>query len=134
MQERLQEQIEEIARRDRRYPPEAYVLVFEGLECALARMSSRRHVTPSELVEGVREAALSQWGFLARAVLESWGVQDTGAVGDLVFNLIRRGLLEAGEDDTPEQFVGVFSFDDGFDRAFRESLERDPPRLVARGV
>ncbi len=134
MQDRLQEQIEEIARRDRRYPPDAYVLVFEGLECALARMSTRRHVTPSELVEGVREAALSQWGLLARAVLESWNIRETGAVGDLVFNLIRRGLLEAGEDDTPVQFQGVFTFDDGFETAFRESLQRDPPRLVGRSA
>lgn len=134
MQDRLQEQIDEIAARDRRYPAEAYVLVFEGLECALARMTARRHVTPAELVEGVREAALSNWGLLARAVLESWNIQDTGAIGDLVFNLIRRGLLEAGEDDTPAQFQGVFSFDDGFDLAFEKSLEADPPRLVVRGV
>ena len=134
MQDRLQEQIDEIAKRDRRYPSEAYVLVFEGLECALARMSTRRHVTPAELVEGVREAALSQWGLLARAVLESWNIHETGAIGDLVFNLIRRGLLEAGEDDTPQQFQGVFSFDDGFSVAFEKSLESDPPRLVTRGV
>ena len=97
-------------------------------------MSTRRHVTPSELVEGVREAALTQWGLLARAVLESWNIDDTGAVGDLVFNLIRRGLLEAGEDDTPQQFQGVFSFDDGFDLAFEKSLEADPPRLATRTV
>ncbi len=134
MQDRLQEQINEIAQRDRRYPAEAYVLVFEGLECALARMSTRRHVTPCELVEGVREAALSQFGLLARAVLESWNIHDTGAVGDLVFNLIRRGLLEAGEDDTPQQFQGVFSFDDGFELAFEKVLETDPPRLATRIV
>ncbi len=134
MQDRLQEQIEEIARRDRRYPPDAYVLVFEGLECALGRLAARRHVTPAELVEGVRDAALDQYGLLARAVLESWNVRDTGAVGDLVFNLIKRGLLEAGEDDTAEQFRGVFEFDDGFERAFDESLERNPPRLAARAV
>lgn len=134
MQDRLQEQIDEIARRDRRYPAEAYVLVFEGLECALARIAARRHVTPSELVLGVREAALNQWGLLARAVLESWNISETGAVGDLVFNLIRHGLLEAGEDDTPEQFVGVFSFEDGFAEAFDALLEDDPPRLAARGA
>lgn len=134
MQDRLQEQIDELARRDRRYPGDAYVLVFEGLECALARIPARRHVTPAELVLGVREAALNQWGLLARAVLESWNIHETGAVGDLVFNLIRHGLLEAGEDDTPEQFMRVFSFDDGFEAAFDELLESDPPRLAARGV
>ena len=134
MQDRLQEQIDEIAQRDRRYPADAYVLVFEGLECALARISARRHVTPDELVLGVREAALNQWGLLARAVLESWSICETGAVGDLVFNLIKHGLLEAGEDDTPEQFVGVFSYDDGFHDGFESLLADDPPRLAARGA
>ena len=73
-------------------------------------------------------------GLLAGAVLESWNIRETGAVGDLVFNLIKHGLLEAGEDDTPEQFVGVFSFDDGFHEGFESLLEDDPPRLAARGA
>ena len=129
MSERLERSIEELARTDRRYPPAAYMVVFEGLECALARLPARRHVTPRELVEGVREAALKQWGLLARTVLESWNVRTSGAIGDLVFNLIERKLLVAGADDNRTQFEDIFDFDEGFDRAFAEELERDPPKL-----
>ena len=83
MSERLERSIEELARQDRRYPPQAYMLVFEGLEVALAKLPARRHVTPHELVDGVREAALQQWGLLARTVLESWNVRSTGEIGDV---------------------------------------------------
>ena len=129
MSERLERSIEELARQDRRYPPMAYMLVFEGLECALARLPARRHVTPRELAEGVREAALKQWGLLARTVLESWNIRSTGEIGDLVFNLIERKLLVAGAEDNRTQFEDLFDFDEGFDRAFADELERDPPQL-----
>ncbi len=134
MQDRLTEQIDELARQDRRYPAASYMLVFEGLEHALARLVSRRHVTPVELVRGVRDAALEQFGLLAREVLRGWNITRSGDVGELVFNLIDRGLLEAGEDDSRDQFEAVLDFDAAFDAAFLESLERDPPRLLVRGV
>lgn len=131
MSERLERSIEELARQDRRYPPQAYMLVFEGLEVALAKLPARRHVTPRELVDGVREAALKQWGLLARTVLESWNVRTTGEIGDLVFNLIERKLLVAGTDDNRTQFEDAFEFQDGFDRAFLDDLESDPPQLCS---
>jgi uncharacterized repeat protein (TIGR04138 family) len=134
MRDRLQDQLEDLAQEDRRYPPDAYLLVFEGLEAALARLTARRHVTPAELVAGVRDAAVDQFGLMARAVLESWNMRSGGAVGDLVFNLIQRGLLEAGEDDTREKFENAYELNEGLGEAFLESLERDPPRLVARGA
>ena len=131
MSERLERSIEELARQDKRYPPAAYMLVFDGLECALAKLPARRHVTPRELIEGVREAALKQWGLLARTVLESWNIRSSGAIGDLVFNLIERKLLVAGADDNRTQFEDAFDFHDGFDRAFAEELDRDPPQLCS---
>jgi uncharacterized repeat protein (TIGR04138 family) len=131
MSERLEKSIEELARQDRRYPPAAYMLVFEGLERALAKLPARRHVTPHELAEGVREVALEQWGLLARSVLESWNVRSAGGIGDLVFNLIERGLLVAGADDSRAQFEDAFDFHDGLDRAFLTELERDPPTVSA---
>jgi uncharacterized repeat protein (TIGR04138 family) len=131
MSERLERSIEELARQDRRYPPAAYMLVFEGLESALAKLPARRHVTPRELVEGVRDAAVTQWGLMARTVLESWNIRTTGEIGDLVFNLIERKLLVAGAEDSRTQFEDLFEFTDGFDRAFAEELGRTPPSMRA---
>ena len=131
MSERLNRSLEELTRLDRRYPSEAYMLVFEGLECALAKLPARRHVSPRELVEGVREAALREFGLLAKGVLDAWNVRSTGDIGDLVFNLIEKKLLVASAEDTRAQFEDLFSFDDGFERAFLDHLERDPPALTS---
>jgi uncharacterized repeat protein (TIGR04138 family) len=129
MSEKLERSIEELARSDRRFPPAAYMLVFEGLEVALARLAHRRHVAPAELVDGIRVAAIEQWGLLARNVLESWNVRTTADLGDLVFNLIARGLLVAGDDDHRAQFENAFDFHEGFDDTFLTDLERLPPRV-----
>jgi uncharacterized repeat protein (TIGR04138 family) len=131
MSERLERSIEELAREDRRFPPAAYMLVFEGLERALAKLPARRHVTPRELVDGVREVALKEWGLLARTVLESWNIQSSGEIGDIVFNLIEKKLLVAGAQDSRAQFEEALDFDEGLDRAFLAGLEKDPPKLVA---
>src|SRR6185503_9616022 len=131
MSERLEKSLEELARQDRRYPPPAYLIVFEGLECALAKLPARRHVTPRELIEGVREAVLRDWGLLARTVLESWNIRTSGEIGDLVFNLIEKKLLVAGAEDSRAQFEDAFDFYEGLDRAFLDRLERDPPHLSA---
>ena len=50
---------------------------------------------------------------------------------DLVFNLIERKLLVAGADDNRALFDDVFDFESGFDRAFDEGLDRDPPQLCS---
>lgn len=134
MSEKLERSIEDLAREDRRFPPAAYLLVFEGLEVAIARLSQRRHVAPQELLEGIRASALDQWGFLARTVLASWNVHTTADLGDLVFNLIHRGLLVAGDDDHRAQFVGVFDFREAFDEAFLDEMRRNPPHLVAARI
>ena len=131
MSERLERSIEELARQDRRFPPAAYMLVFEGLESALAKLPARRHVTPRELADGVRECAVREWGLLARTVLESWNVRSTADIGDIVFNLIERKLLVAGAEDNRTQFEDVFDFQEAFDRTFLDGLERDPPRVSA---
>ncbi len=129
MSERLTRSIEELVQQDGRYPPAAYMLVFEGLEVALAKLPARRHVTPRELVEGVRDVALRDFGMLAKSVLESWNVHSTGAIGDLVFKLIEKKLLVAGAEDNRTQFEEVFDFEDGITQAFLEAMERDPPTL-----
>lgn len=134
MSEKLERSIEDLAREDRRFPPPAYLLVFEGLETALARLPNRRHVAPRELLEGIRDSALDQWGFLARTVLESWNVRKTSDLGDLVFSLIKRGLLVAGDEDNRSQFDGVFEFEEAFDETFLERLASEPPRVVAARV
>ena len=117
------ESILRICRRDGRYAPQAYYFVFDALDYTIQRMNKMRHVTGRELLEGVRLYATENFGFLARSVLEEWGVRSTEDLGNIVFNLVEGELLSRTETDRREDFVDVFDFDDAFDQSFRKSLQ-----------
>ena len=117
------ESILRICRRDGRYAPQAYYFVFDALDYTIQRMHKMRHVTGRELLEGVRLYATENFGFLARSVLEEWGVRSTEDLGNIVFNLVEGELLSRTETDTRADFVDVFDFDDAFDQSFRKSLQ-----------
>jgi uncharacterized repeat protein (TIGR04138 family) len=105
--------------RDRRYSRDAYVFVSEALGYTVRRSGRAGHVTGRELCEGFRDHALEQFGRLARLVLESWGVRSSEDIGDIVFNMVRIGLLRKTDEDRREDFVGVLDFEEAFDRGFQ---------------
>ena len=87
--------IAELLRRDTRYHFDAYVFVFEalrhgqevlgmGTEHLSAEVSDddgddkpQRHVTGQELCEAMRQFAHEQYGYMAKSVLNHWGIQST---------------------------------------------------------
>lgn len=123
----LEVKIEELARSDRRYACEAYQFVFETLDFVLSHPGCRRspvakHIQVSELLEGMRQFGLDQFGPLARCVFESWGVYTTDDFGEIVFRLIDRDLLHQGEHDRKEDFSNAFDFHEAFEAAYRPTL------------
>ncbi len=113
----------DLLQRDTRYRAEAYHFVFDALDFTLStRGGGRRHVTGSEILEGVRRLALERFGYLARSVFEHWGVSCTGDFGEIVFNLIAADLLQKTADDRKEDFEGLYEFEVAFDLAFDETL------------
>ena len=115
---KLEDGIRVIVRKDPRFARDAYFFIFEALEYTLSRLDSRRHVTGKELLEGVREFALRQWGFLARTVFYEWGVTSTEHIGELVFNLVNESLLMKNDSDTLADFRNGFDFAEALDGAF----------------
>jgi uncharacterized repeat protein (TIGR04138 family) len=114
----------DLARRDPRYRPEAYHFTFEALDYTLnARGGSRRHVSGPEIMEGVRQLAIEQFGFLARTVFGAWGIERTDDFGEIVFNLIAADLLQKTADDRKEDFFGLYDFGESFEEAFDRTLE-----------
>jgi uncharacterized repeat protein (TIGR04138 family) len=129
----------ELLRQDRRYKLDAYIFVFEALNYAqnvlgLGRdcpsesaglnddeedEGPQRHVTGQQLCEAVRQYALDQYGYMAKTVLNSWGIRATGDVGEIVFNLIRVGRMRKTKDDSREDFENVYDFDAVFSREFK---------------
>jgi uncharacterized repeat protein (TIGR04138 family) len=114
------EVLRQITKEDKRYSQEAYFFVYRALSfCAnrLEREAPPGHVTGRELLDGIRDLAKKEFGFLAKLVFNSWGVHSTRDFGNIVFNLVARELMGAREDDRVEDF------EDGFD--FTEAFEAD---------
>jgi uncharacterized repeat protein (TIGR04138 family) len=126
---------------DRRYAFDAYVFVFEALRYAQEELglgadlpaeeeddedsdakTTPRHLTGQELCEAIRQYALEQYGYMAKCVLNQWGVYKTGDFGEMVFSLIRIGEMRKTPHDRREDFDDVFDFDDGLTGQFKITL------------
>jgi uncharacterized repeat protein (TIGR04138 family) len=110
--------VEKIRARDRRYSPEAYLLVIDAVESVLVEMSEMRHMSGSELCEGLRKLAVARFGPMAKEVLNFWGVRTTEDFGVIVFNLVEAGLLLKTEEDRIDDFLDVYDFDEVFERNY----------------
>jgi uncharacterized repeat protein (TIGR04138 family) len=105
------------------FPPQAYQFVREGLAHTVKSIhgdtpglpeEEGRHVSGQQLCMGLRDYALRQYGRLAKMVLGSWNIHETGDFGRIVFAMIEAGLMRKTEEDTPEDFQGVFDFEEAF--------------------
>jgi uncharacterized repeat protein (TIGR04138 family) len=70
-----------------------------------------RHVSGQELCIAIRSLALEQYGYMAKCVLNRWGIHETGDFGNIVFNLITIGQMRKTDRDRREDFDNVFDFD-----------------------
>ena len=81
-----------------------------------------RHISGQQLCEAARLYALEQYGYMAKTVLNSWGVQSTHDLGEVVFEMIELGMMRMSDKDRREDFDNVYDFDDAFRQRFRISL------------
>jgi len=104
------------------YPPAAFAFVQEGLRHTVDTLrdaepempDSGRHVSGRELCLGLRDYAIRQYGPLTRSVMRSWRVHRTEDFGRIVFALVEAGRLRKTDEDSIEDFQGVFDFDEAF--------------------
>lgn len=108
----------DLARRDQRYDVEAYLFVQRALACLLEKIGCRRHVSGGELLEGIRELALREYGPLSRDVLAHWGVTACADFGEIVFGMVEAGLLSKTDQDSREDFRGGYDFQEAFEAPF----------------
>jgi len=104
----------EVRRHEPRYRSAAYRFVLmQGIEYTLRTylgvpQGEYRHMSGREIALGLRELALSEFGPLAFDVWEWWGVRTTRDWGEIVWALIRVGLLNSSEQDRIEDFDSVY--------------------------
>jgi len=113
--ERIASSLEEILSEDPRYPEMAYRFVLEALNGVINALPGPRHISGMELCYGCRDMALDEFGPMARTVLEHWNIKRTEDFGEIVFNLVSKGLLAKTSSDSMDDFSHVFDFQTDFD-------------------
>jgi uncharacterized repeat protein (TIGR04138 family) len=114
-----EELLQGILTRDPRYTGDAYVFVRAGLDYTVRRLKNPRHVSGQELLDGIREFALMEFGPMTKTVLNEWGIQRTEDVGEIVFNMVETGLLGKTDKDSRADFANGYDFDEAFRKPFR---------------
>lgn len=128
---------------DSRYKLDAYQFIHEGMDYAHEQMGLGRpnettkreelleaeelsaeeieemHVDGRQLCEALRLYALEQYGYMAKLVLNRWGVHSTDDFGELVFHLIDIGALRKSKSDRREDFIDIYDFDQAFQTHFK---------------
>ena len=129
------EAIDEIVRRDSRYASDAYLFVREGLDFTVKMLKknshgtpAQRHVSGQELLDGLRQYALEQFGPMAKTVLAHWGIQKCQDFGDIVFNMVEKSILGKTEQDRREDFKSGYSFDEAFVKPYLPTVRPAPRR------
>jgi uncharacterized repeat protein (TIGR04138 family) len=122
------EALDSIVASDPRYQRDAYVFLRDALDFTTKQQkkvkgATVRHVTGPELLGGVRQYALKEFGPLVMTVFDSWGIHSCEDVGNMVFNLIGAGIFGKTEEDSIEDFKNVFDFDEAFVKPFAPARE-----------
>ncbi|MBO5668176.1 MAG: hypothetical protein J6S43_03530 [Lentisphaeria bacterium] len=90
--------------RDPRFAGEAYYFISEAVAFTVSKLKSRRHVSAVELLDGIRQFAVTKYGAVAAEVMKHWGMVKEDDAGEVVYLLIGAGLLRASESDSPDDF------------------------------
>src|SRR5687767_2421698 len=94
----FEEILEKIVTADPRFHRDGYVFLREALDhtqkmVGKSKKDEIRHVSGQELLQGIREYALSQFGPMTATVLEEWGIRSCEDFGEMVFNMVANSLL-----------------------------------------
>ncbi len=106
-----------------KYPLEAFIFVRNGLDFTVrsihgdpekAGSNANRHISGQQLCYGLRDYAVEQYGLLARTVLQRWSIHCSEDFGHIVFAMVDAGEMAKTDDDTLENFAGVYDFSEAF--------------------
>jgi uncharacterized repeat protein (TIGR04138 family) len=119
--------LQEIIKKDDRFSIHAYQFIFEALDFTASNLGKKynsskeeeRHVTGQELSEGIKQYALKKFGYMTKKIFEQWGITKSKDFGEIVFNLVKSGLMGKTESDSVEDFDNLYDFKVEYDDKFK---------------
>ena len=133
------EALESVVGSDPRYQRDGYIFLRDALDFTTKQHKkvkgvSVRHVSGPELLDGVRQYALKEFGPMVMTVFDSWGIRSCEDMGHMVFNLIGAGVFGKTEQDSIEDFKNVYDFEEAFVKPFapaKPAIIKPPAQLPA---
>ena len=129
----MEPRILELCRETPHYAYEAYEFVCEAVSFTMKRLgraksdsskqAADQHVSGEELLRGVCDLAIREFGLMAPVVFKQWGIRNTDDVGKMVFNLIKVELLSKSDRDAPEDFHELFDLHRALSEGFELMLD-----------
>ena len=125
------EALESVVGNDPRYQRDGYIFLRDALDFTTKQQKkikgvSVRHVTGPELLDGVRQYALKEFGPMVMTVFDSWGIHSCEDIGHMVFNLIAAGVFGKTEEDSIGDFKNVYDFKEAFVTPFEPAKPESP--------
>lgn len=112
-----------------KYHPAAYEFVDHALHYTQKKFgkhsevrqepSPDSHISGVQLLDGIRELALKEFGMMTIPVFRHWGVNSTDDFGCIVFDMIERGRMRKTDHDQLSDFFGVYDFEEVFDKGYQ---------------
>ena len=139
----FEEVLEKIVAADPRYYRDAYYFVREALDytqkqSAKSKTKEQRHVSGKQLLAGIRDLSLEQFGPMAFMVFQEWGVHRCEDFGEIVFNMVEHNFLAKTETDSRVDFHNGYDFYEVFRVPFLPASKRikteSPASAPASGV
>ena len=120
--DRFTETVEKIVTEDPRFAPDAYAFISDAVLYTMQKFNDEKrathHISGQELLEGIREFAINEFGPMAGEVFKSWGVKDSLCIGYIVFNMVDKQLLGRSDEDSIDDFRDGFDFATAFTEPF----------------
>ena len=119
------EALDAVIAADPRYERDAYIFLRDALDFTLKQKkknkeeNASRHVSGPELLDGIRQFALKEFGPMVMTVFGYWGLQKCEDFGNMVFNLIKIGVFGKTEQDSLDDFKEGYDFEEAFVKPFK---------------
>jgi uncharacterized repeat protein (TIGR04138 family) len=133
------EAVDRIIAEDPRYHRDVYAFVRDALDFTVkqqkkGRENLPRHVTPAQLLDGIRLFALKEFGPMVSTVLGYWNVHSCEDLGYIVFNMIRKEILGKNDSDSLEQFRDGYDFHEAFVLPFLPAQSAAPDKPASQSL
>ena len=127
----FEEILTKIVEKDSRYHRDGYFFLREALDhtqkmVGKSKKDEIRHVSGQELLCGIREYGLGQFGPMTLTVFEEWGIRSCEDFGEMVFNMVTNNLLAKTDKDSREDFKHGYNFEEAFRKPFIPSHKNVP--------